>query len=231
MVLQASQPQKKDKTMGNTLTAPITAPAAETVIKEVLTVENITAAKFSALSPDEMADLPKDVLKKADALLKDALAKTSKVLDFQKQSRKDSDLALRQTILKDLASLKSMPVVVKVEGEFVEVTLEEALFGHECTIMAQAKGQPEGTKAPRKFTAKLDSIRLAGIQKALARVNAQFKGEVTRHVKPTEAPMEEGHAPEAPKAEIPAPAPAPVVDTVKASKASKGKKAPKTVAA
>ena len=231
MVLQASQPQKKDKTMGNTLTAPITAPAAETVIKEVLTVENITAAKFSALSPDEMADLPKDVLKKADALLKDALAKTSKVLDFQKQSRKDSDLALRQTILKDLASLKSMPVVVKVEGEFVEVTLEEALFGHECTIMAQAKGQPEGTKAPRKFTAKLDSIRLAGIQKALARVNAQFKGEVTRHVKPTEAPMEEGHAPEAPKAEIPAPAPAPVVDTVKASKASKGKKASKTVAA
>jgi hypothetical protein len=205
MVLQASQPQKKDKTMGNMITAPISA-ATETVIKEVLTVENITAAKFSALSPEEMAALPKDVLKKADALLKEALAKTSKVLDFQKQSRKDNDLALRHTILNDLASLKSMPVVVKVEGEFVEVTLEEALFGHECTIMAQVKGQPEGTKAPRKFTAKLDSIRLAGIQKALARVNAQFKGEVTRHVKPTEAPMEEGIAP-APVAEIPAPAP------------------------
>ena len=231
MILQASQPQKKATTMETTLTSAPVSASTETIIKEVLTVENITAAKFSALSSEEMAALPKDVLKKADALLKDALAKTSKVLDDQKKARKGDDQKLRQMILDDLRALKSMPVVVKVEGEFVEVTLEEALFGHECTIMAQAKGQPEGTKAPRKFTAKLDSIRLAGIQKALARVNAQFKGEVTRHVKPTEAPMEEGHAPEAPKAEIPAPAPAPVVDTVKASKASKGKKASKTVAA
>ena len=43
------------------------------------------------------------------------------------------------------ASLKSMPSVMKVEGEFVEVTLEEALFGHERTTMAQATGQPDGT--------------------------------------------------------------------------------------
>ena len=228
MILQASQPQKKATTMETTLTSAPVSASTETIIKEVLTVENITAAKFSALSSEEMAALPKDVLKKADSLLKAALANTSKVLDDQKKARKGDDQKLRQMILDDLRALKSMPVVVKVEGEFVKVSLEEGVFGHECTIMAQVKGQPEGVKAPRKFTAKLDSIRLAGIQKAIARLNAQFKGEVIRHVKPTEAPMEEGHAPEAPKAEIPAPAPAPVVDTVKASK---GKKAPKTVAA
>ena len=231
MILQASQPQKKATTMETTLTSAPVSASTETIIKEVLTVENITAAKFSALSSEEMAALPKDVLKKADSLLKAALANTSKVLDDQKKARKGDDQKLRQMILDDLRALKSMPVVVKVEGEFVKVSLEEGVFGHECTIMAQAKGQPEGVKAPRKFTAKLDSIRLAGIQKAIARLNAQFKGEVIRHVKPTESTMEEGHAPEAPKAEIPAPAPAPVVDTVKASKASKGKKAPKTVAA
>jgi len=153
---------QKDKTMENTINTPAAAPKTDTPVVTL-----------------DVNAIPTTDLKKIQSILKQKQDEVKLAMGVQKSARKDEDQKLRQSILDSIVALPDSKVLVKVEDEKVEVSLEEALFGHECTINAQVRGAAEGVKAPRKFTAKLDSIRLNSISKMIKRLQEQFKGEVT----------------------------------------------------